>query len=78
MTLADQRTPRADLQFHPEDREKHRAWGLAAQIQGEDPAMVRLARGYRLEWDAYGHYDSQVGWTVLNGEVRSFMDLRGC
>jgi hypothetical protein len=56
--------------------EKHKAWIFAARIEGEDPAMVRSARGFRVEWDAHGRYDSQVGWTIRNGEVRSFMDLR--
>jgi hypothetical protein len=56
--------------------EKHRAWAFAEQIPGENPAKIRSARGFRVEWNAFGRYDSQVGWTVLSGEVRSFMDLR--
>jgi hypothetical protein len=59
-----------------ETSEKDRAWALAAQIPGEDPARARSARGFRIEWNAYERYNSQVGWTVLNGEVRSFVDLR--
>jgi Zn-dependent peptidase ImmA (M78 family) len=56
---------------------RERAWALAVQVPGEDPAKIRSARGYRVEWGAYARYDSQVGWTVDNGEVRAFMDLRG-
>jgi hypothetical protein len=59
-----------------EHAEKRRAWGLAAQIEGQDPSRVRSARGYRVEWEAYERYNSQVGWTVLNGEARSLLDLR--
>jgi len=59
-----------------EEVEKHRAWSLAAQFQGEDPAKVRSARGFRVEWGGYGQVESQVGWTVRNGEVRAFMDLQ--
>jgi hypothetical protein len=59
-----------------EDAERHRAWALAAQIQGEDPAKVRSARGFWVEWNDYGHADSQVGWTMRNGEVRAFIDLQ--
>jgi hypothetical protein len=58
-----------------EDVERRRAWVLAAQIEGENPVRVRSARGFRVEWDNYGRTDSQVGWTVRNGEVRAFMEL---
>jgi hypothetical protein len=59
-----------------EDAEMRAAWTRAAQIEGENPASVRSARGFRVEWNDYGCPDSQVGWTIINGEVRSFMELR--
>jgi Zn-dependent peptidase ImmA (M78 family) len=57
------------------DLEMREAWARAAQIQGEKPAKVRSARGYRVEWDHFGLHNSQVGWTVVDGEVRSYMEL---
>lgn len=57
--------------------ETYAAWARAAQISGEDPAKVRSARGYRVEWGQREKRNSQVGWTVVGGEVRSFMDLAG-
>jgi len=60
---------------HP-DVEQQAAWDRAAQIAGENPAKVRSARGFRVEWDHFGLSASQVGWTVVRGEVRSYMDLQ--
>jgi hypothetical protein len=51
------------------------AWDRAGKIPGEDPAKVRSARGFRVEWSDHERLRSQVGWTVVEGEVRSFMDL---
>ncbi|MGE0851777.1 MAG: ImmA/IrrE family metallo-endopeptidase [Hyphomicrobiaceae bacterium] len=58
------------------DLDKLAAWGRAARIPGEDPANVRSARGFRVEWGQHEVFTSQVGWTVLNGEVRAAMDLK--
>ena len=57
---------------------KRAAWERAAVIQGEDPARVRSARGYRVEWNYYERANSQVGWVIVKGEVRSLMDLLSC
>jgi hypothetical protein len=58
------------------DVEHQAAWDRAAQIAGENPAEVRCARGFRVERDHFGLSASQVGWTVVRGEVRSYMDLQ--
>lgn len=60
-----------------EDAEKRSAWARAAQIDGENPVRVRSARGFRVEWNDYGLPKSQMGWTIIHGEVRSFMELQG-
>lgn len=57
------------------DLEKLAAWGRAARIEGENSAKVRSARGFRVDWNHYGAFHSQLGWTVAKGEVRAFMDL---
>jgi hypothetical protein len=74
--LAERDAKSAGLMGTREEIERRRAWSLAAQLEGEDPARVRSARGFRVEWRDYGQVDSQVGWTVRNGEVRAFMDLQ--
>lgn len=51
------------------------AWARAAQIEGENPKAVRLAHGFRVEWSHYERRSSQVGWTIVNGEVRSLFYL---
>jgi Zn-dependent peptidase ImmA (M78 family) len=58
------------------DLEMRKVWARAARIKGEDPAEVRSARGFRVEWSHFGLSDSQLGWTVIDGEVRSFMELQ--
>lgn len=56
-------------------REKRAAWERAAVIEGEVPARARCARGYRVEWSHYERANSQVGWVIVRGEVRSLMEL---
>lgn len=58
------------------DLEMHEAWARASQIQGENPAQVRSARGFRVEWLHFGLHESQLGWTIVDGEVRSYMELQ--
>jgi hypothetical protein len=58
------------------DLEKRAAWSRAAQVVGESPLKVRAARGFRVEWDDYGNAHSDFGWTIVHGEIRSFLDLR--
>jgi hypothetical protein len=55
---------------------KRTAWARASQIPGESPLKVRVARGFRVEWDHYGDAHSDFGWTIVHGEVRSLLDLR--
>jgi Zn-dependent peptidase ImmA (M78 family) len=54
---------------------KMAAWQRAARIEGEDPAKFRSARGLRVDWDHHGLFQSQLGWTIVKGEVRAFIDL---
>lgn len=66
----------AEVRRGRDEYEKRAAWNRAAQIQGENPAKVRSARGFRVEWDHHGWISSQVGWTIVNSEVRSFLELQ--
>lgn len=58
------------------DLEKLAAWQRAALIAGEDPDKVRSARGFRVEWDHHNDFASELGWIVVNDEVRAVVDLR--